>query len=69
MWETVHPCRVESFQKVVSTVKDDLVMDSEIIDNFNLNIMLKLVDNDCCSNWRLVIFEARAAEMSWWNKR
>ena len=44
VWETVHPYRVESFQKAVSMVKDDLVRDAEIIDN--LNGMLKLVDND-----------------------
>ena len=63
VWETVHPCRVESFRKVMSTVKDDLVTDPEIIDN--LNGMLKLVDNGCCNNLRLVIFEAQGAEMSW----
>ena len=43
MWEIVHPCRVESFRKAVSTDKDDLVTDLEIIDN--MNGMLKLVDN------------------------
>ena len=43
VWKTVHPCRVESFRKAVSTVKDDLVTDPEIIDN--MNGMLKLVDN------------------------
>ena len=67
MCETVHPCRVESFQKAMSTVKDDLAMDAEIIDN--LNGMLKLVDNDCCNNLRLVIFEARGAEMFRWNEK
>ena len=33
-----------TFLKAMSTVKDDLVTDLEIIDN--LNGMLKLVDND-----------------------
>ena len=56
VWKTVHPCRVESFRKSVSTVKDDLVTDPEIIDN--LNGMLKLADNVCCNNLRLVIFKA-----------
>ena len=55
VWETVHPCRVESFQNAVSTVKDDLVTGREIIDN--LNEMLKLVDNDCCNSLRLVFFK------------
>ena len=40
MGKVVHPCRVKSFRKVVSTVKDDLVMDSVIIDNFNLIVKL-----------------------------
>ena len=66
VWETVHPCSVESFRKAMSTVKDDLVTDPEIIDN--LNGLLKLVDNVCGNNLRLVIFKARGAEMSWWNK-
>jgi hypothetical protein len=33
--KVVHPCRVKSFWKAVSTVMDDLGMDSVIIDNFN----------------------------------
>ena len=33
MGNVVHPCRVKSFRKVVSTVTDDLVMDSVILDN------------------------------------
>ena len=32
----VHPCRVKSFRKAVSTVMDDLVTDSRIIDDINL---------------------------------
>jgi hypothetical protein len=36
----VHPCRVKSFRKAVSTVMDDLGMDSEIIENFNLIVKL-----------------------------
>ena len=67
VWETIHPCRVESCRKAVSTVEDDFVTDPVIIDN--LNGMLKLVDNVCYHNLRLVIFEARGAEMSWWNKK
>ena len=31
----VHPCRVKSFRKVVSAVMDDLVPDSETIENMN----------------------------------
>ena len=31
----VHPCRDKSFRKAVSAVMDDLVTDSEIINNFN----------------------------------
>jgi hypothetical protein len=34
------PCRVKSFRKSVSTVKDDLETDVEIIENFNLIIKL-----------------------------
>jgi hypothetical protein len=33
--KVVHPCRVKSFRKAMSTVMDDLGMDSVIIDNFN----------------------------------
>jgi hypothetical protein len=36
----VHPCKVKSFLKAVSTVTDDLVMDSVIIDNMNLIVKL-----------------------------
>ena len=35
MVNIVHPCRVKSFRKAVSTVKDDLVPDSETIENLN----------------------------------
>lgn len=38
--KVVHPCRVKSFRKAVSTVTDDLVMDSVIIDNLNLIVKL-----------------------------
>jgi hypothetical protein len=38
--KVVHPCRVKSFQKAVSTVTDNLGMDSVIIDNFNLIVKL-----------------------------
>jgi hypothetical protein len=38
--KVVHPCRVKSFQKAVSTVMDDLGMDSVIIENFNLIVKL-----------------------------
>jgi hypothetical protein len=36
----VHPCRVKSFRKAVSTVMDDLGTDSMIIENFNLIVKL-----------------------------
>jgi hypothetical protein len=38
--KVVHPCRVKSFQKAMSTVMDDLGMDSVIIENINLIIKL-----------------------------
>ena len=41
MVNIVHPCRVKSFRKAVSTVMDNLVMDSVIIEN--LNIIVKVV--------------------------
>ncbi len=40
MGKVVHPCRVKSFRKAVSTVTDDLGMDSVIIENFNLSVKL-----------------------------
>jgi hypothetical protein len=39
--KVVHPCRVKSFRKAVSTVTDDLGTDSEIIENFNLIVKLE----------------------------
>ena len=33
----VHPCRVKSFRKAMSTVMDDLGTDDKIIENLNLN--------------------------------
>jgi hypothetical protein len=39
--KVVHPCRVKSFQKAMSTVTDDLGTDSEIIEKFNLIIKLE----------------------------
>jgi hypothetical protein len=38
--KVVHPCRVKSFRKAVSTVMDDLGTDVEIIENFNLIVKL-----------------------------
>jgi hypothetical protein len=38
--KVVHPYRVKSFRKAVSTVMDDLGMDSVIIENFNLIVKL-----------------------------
>jgi hypothetical protein len=38
--KVVHPCRVKSFRKAVSTVTDDLGTDSVIIDNFNRMVKL-----------------------------
>jgi hypothetical protein len=38
--KVVHPCRVKSFRKAVSTVMDDLGTDVMIIDNFNLIVKL-----------------------------
>jgi hypothetical protein len=38
--KVVHPCRVKSFRKAVSTVMDDLGTDSVIIENFNLIVKL-----------------------------
>jgi hypothetical protein len=43
--KVVHPCRVKSFRKAVSTVTDDLGTDSVIIDNFNR--MVKLGNLKC----------------------
>jgi hypothetical protein len=43
--KVVHPCRVKSFRKAMSTVMDDLGMDSVIIDNFNR--MIKLGNLKC----------------------
>jgi hypothetical protein len=39
--KVVHPCRVKSFRKAMSTVMDDLGTDSEIIENFNLIVKLE----------------------------
>src|SRR5664279_2666457 len=39
--KVVHPCRVKSLRKVVSTVMDKLVTDSETIENLNLHKILK----------------------------
>jgi hypothetical protein len=39
--KVVHPCRVKSFRKAVSTVMDDLGTDSEIIENFNPIVKLE----------------------------
>ena len=36
MGKVVHPCRVKSFRKAVSTVMDDLGIDDKIIENINL---------------------------------
>ena len=36
MGNLVHPCRVKSFRKAVSTVMDDLGIDDKIIENINL---------------------------------
>jgi hypothetical protein len=33
--KVVHPCRVKSFQKAVSMIKDDLGTDVEIVENLN----------------------------------
>ena len=44
--KVVHPCRVKSFRKAVSTVMDDLGMDSEIIDNFNRMVKLGHLKGD-----------------------
>jgi hypothetical protein len=38
--KVVHPCRVKSFRKAVSTVMDDLGTDVEIIENMNLIVKL-----------------------------
>jgi hypothetical protein len=38
--KVVHPCRVKSFRKAVSTVMDDLGTDFVIIENFNLIVKL-----------------------------
>jgi hypothetical protein len=38
--KVVHPCRVKSFQKAVSTVMVDLGTDSVIIENINLIVKL-----------------------------
>jgi hypothetical protein len=38
--KVVHPCRVKSFRKDMSTVTDDLGMDVMVIDNFNLIVKL-----------------------------
>jgi hypothetical protein len=38
--KVVHPCRVKSFRKAVSTVMDDLGTDVMIIDNFNRMVKL-----------------------------
>ena len=40
MGKVVHPCRVKSFQKAVSTVTDDLGTDVKTIENFNLIVKL-----------------------------
>ena len=42
MANIVHPCRVKSFRKAVSTVKDDLGKDVMIIDNLNLIVKLDI---------------------------
>ena len=39
--KVVTPCRVKSFRKAVSTVMDDLVTDSETIENFNIFVKLE----------------------------
>jgi hypothetical protein len=39
--EVVHPCRVKSFRKAVSTVTDDLGTDVMIIENINLIVKLR----------------------------
>jgi hypothetical protein len=39
--KVVHPCRVKSFRKAVSTVTDDLGIDSVIIENINLIVKLR----------------------------
>jgi hypothetical protein len=39
--KVVHPWRVTSFRKAVSTVTDDLGMDFETIENFNLIVKLE----------------------------
>jgi hypothetical protein len=39
--KVVHPYRVESFRKAVSTITDDLGTDSVIIENFNLIVKLE----------------------------
>ena len=44
MDKIVHPCRVKSFRKAVSTITDDLGRDVEIIENFNLIVKL---DKQC----------------------
>jgi hypothetical protein len=38
--KVVHPCRVKSFQKAMSTVTDDLGIDSVIIESINLIVKL-----------------------------
>jgi hypothetical protein len=40
MGKVVHPCRVKSFRKAMSTVTNDLGTDVMIIDNFNLIVKL-----------------------------
>ena len=41
MGKVVHPCRVKSFRKAVSAVMDDLVTDSEIIEDLNKIVKLE----------------------------
>ena len=55
MGKVVHPCRVKSFRKAVSTVTDDLGMDSVIIDNFNR--MVKLGNLRCEQDYFLGVIE------------
>ena len=38
--KVVHPCRVKSFRKAVSTVMDDLRTNVKIIENYNLIVKL-----------------------------
>jgi hypothetical protein len=44
--KVVHPCRVKSFRKAVSTVMDDLGTDVMIIDNFNRMVKLGNLKGD-----------------------